>query len=429
MSLFISAGSGSRALKWYGVKFNLLTSDPAGVRIGDMELHKQQPITSKMKRCLLGDNGIVNYYLHPTNSLLKADDSAANLTGADGQWMVEVPQHFFKEEIVDNWLFWCFAQVAIPGYTVIPKHYVSAGEACIQRSTSKLACVINPAVDFRGGNNTVAWDAATNSLLGKPATSFSRTQGRGYAAARGAGWIMDNPITYNAWRRLMFTEFATRNIQVDFTNTLLGGMRQGGLGPGVTNANGTEWSNYNGYNPFINVGVTASLGNASGVIDVVVSNFGGIGISRTHQVPSYRGIENPWGHTWKWLDGYNIWAQTVAEGSKTLLYYRNQTSGLADDTAAGYTLAGELSRVEAWAKTMLPGHLFPSVAGGIGTGSTTFWCDYFYTNAVSSFGWRAPIVGGTASAGSTAGPVYVNTYYAASIAGTTIGSRLCFLGA
>lgn len=429
MGLFITAGNGSRALKWYGVKFNLLTSDPAGVRIGDMDLHKLQPITGKMKRCLLLDNGIVNYYLHPTNSALKADETAANLTGADGQWMVEIPQHYFKEEIVDNWLYWSFSVVAIPGYSLIPKHYVSAGEATLQRSTSKLSCVINPAADYRGGNNTVAWDAATNSLLGKPATSFSRTQGRTFAAARGAGWIMDNPITYNAWRRLMFTEFATRNVQVTFTNTLLGGMRQGGMGPGVTNADGTEWNNYNGYNPFVNVGVTASLGNASGVIDVAVPNFGGAGISRTHQVPSYRGIENPWGHTWKWLDGYNIWAQTVAEGSKTLLYYRNQTSGLADDTAAGYTLAGELSRVENWAKNMLPGHLFPSVAGGTGTGSTTFWCDYFYTNAVSSFGWRAPIVGGTAIWGSHAGPVCVNTSYAASNANTNIGSRLCFLGA
>ncbi len=430
MGLYISAGGGTRISKWYGIEWDNVASAPEGIRIGDLGLHRTQPITGKFRRCVLLDNGAVNYYLHPTNSILKADGSAANLTGADGQWMVEVPAHYFKEEIVGDKLRWQFSEGALPGYTLIPKHYVSAGQACIQRSTSKLSCVINPAVDYRGGNNTAAaWDAATNSLLGKPASNFSRTQGRTFAAARGAGWIMDNPITYNAWRRLMFAEFATRNIQLPFTNTLVDGMRQGGLGAGVTAAVSAEWTAFNSQNPFINIGVTASLGNASGVVDVAVPDFGGTGISRTHQVPSFRGIENPYGHIWTWLDGYNIWAQTVAEGGKTLLYYRNQATGLVDGTSAGYTLAGELARTASWVKTMLPGHLFPAIAGGAGTGSTTYWCDNFYTNADTSFGWRAPAVGGSAINGAYAGPVCVYSYNAASTASSIIGSRLCFLGA
>jgi hypothetical protein len=430
MSLFITTGSGSRQVKWYGVEFDLLSGDPAGVRIGDLNLHRLQPIARRMARCTLLDTGQVNYYLHPTNSALKADGSAANLTGVDGQFMTEVPAHYFKEELFETKLRWSFSETWIVGYIYIPKHYVSAGEACRQWSTDKLSCVVNASADYRGGANTVAWDAAANTLLGKPTTNLSRTSARAYAANRGAGWILEIPTIYNAWRRLMFAEFATRNMQLTFNAAMtVDGFRQGGLGAGVTNADGSEWNNFNGYNPFINIGATASLGNASGVIDVSVIDFGGAGINRTHQVPSYRGIENPWGHIWKWLDGYNILAQTVAEGSKTLLYYRDQRTGLADDTAVGYTLAGELSRAEGWAKNMLPGHLFPSQAGGGGTGSTTFWCDYFYTDAVTNFGWRAPFVGGHANTGSSAGPVYVNTTFAASSAYTSVGSRLCYLGA
>jgi hypothetical protein len=162
---------------------------------------------------------------------------------------------------------------------------------------------------------------------------------------------------------------------------------------------------------------------------VDVPNFGGAGVTRSFSVPSWRGIENPFGHIWKWLDGYNLWVQTAAEGGKSLLYFKNTPTGLVDDTSVGYTLAGELPRAEGWVKSLLGGHLFPAIVGGAGTGSTTYWCDYFYTNAATSWGWRAPFVGGNASSGSTAGLVCVNTHYGASSAATTVGSRLCFLGA
>lgn len=257
-------------------------------------------------------------------------------------------------------------------------------------------------------------------MLGRPVTAITRTNFRTYAANRGAGWILENPIIYNAWRRLLYAEYATRNIQQAFNATpTVGGYRQGGLGPGVTEASG--W-NANGYNPFIAIGVTAPLGNATGYV-TVSNSFG------THQVPSYRGIENPFGHIWKWLDGYNINIQTAAGGGKSLLYYRNETTGLADDTATGYTLAGELGRTAGYVNNMLANHLFPTLAGGSGSGSTTLWCDYFYTDPVNYSGWRAPFVGGPADEGALAGPVYVHAYCAASYAIANIGSRLCFLGA
>ena len=420
MGLIISRGT-SRSVAWYGVEFDLTASTPEAVRTGDLALHISQPIASLMRRCTLNDNGTVNYYLGASNSLKKENGSTdATLTGADGQFMVEIPEHYFREEFTATKQKWAFSLSWIPGSILIPKHYVSAGEANMQRSTSKLSCVINAATDYRGGDNTSAWDGGSYSLLGRPVTSISRTNFRTYAANRGAGWILENPIAYNAWRRLLYAEYASRNIQQAYTATpTVEGYRQGGLGPGVTAASG--WGG-NGYNPFIAIGVTASLGNATGYVSVS-NDFG------THQVPSYRGIENPFGHIWKWLDGYNMNIQTAGDGGKSLLYFRNETTGLADDTATGYTLAGEMGRAAGYVNSMLPGHLFPTLAGGSGSGSTTLWCDYFYTDVVSYAGWRAPVVGGAAAASADAGPVYVNTRYAASLTTPDIGSRLCFLGA
>lgn len=416
----------------YGIRWSVDNQDPNGLRTGNAALHRTNPIQSKMRRCVLLDSGAVNYYLGPTDSALKEDGSAANLTGTDGQWMVEVPAHWTKSvhsALCEDWSFSMIRQSGA-GWEYIPKHYVSAGEANLQRSTSKLSCVVNTSADYRGGNNNATNDANEKTLLGRPASAFSRTSGRTYAANRGTGWVMDVPVTYNAWRRLMFCEYGTRNIQLAFNATLTAqGYRQGGLGDGVTTAFSSEWSNFNGYNPFIPIGATTSLGNASGEVSVSVTNFGGAGVNRTFSVPSYRGIEHPWGHIWTWIDGYNIWAQTVAEGSKTILYTKKSVTGLADGTATGYTLVGELPRSSNYMRNSFKGHLFPSAVGGTGSGSTTFYCDYFYTDATTSFGWRAPVVGGYAVAGSSAGPVYVGTNYAASSTDALLGSRLCFLGA
>ncbi|MEI7844720.1 MAG: hypothetical protein WCK35_02850 [Chloroflexota bacterium] len=420
MGLIISRGT-SRTIDWYDIEFDLTASTPEAVRIGDVTMHQNQPIASLMRRCTLLDNGTVNYYLGASNSLKKENGTTdATLSGADGQFMVEIPLHYFREEITTTKVRWRFSLSWFPGAVTIPKHYVSAGEANLQRSTSKLSCLITTSTDYRGGDNTSGWDGGSYSLLGRPVTLISRTNFRTYAANRGSGWILENPIVYNAWRRLLYAEYGTRNIQQAYNATpTVGGYRQGGLGPGVTEATG--WA-ANSYNPFIAIGVTASLGNATGYVSV--SNAFG-----THQVPSYRGIENPFGHIWKWLDGYNMNIQSAGGGGKSLLYYRNETTGLADDTATGYTLAGEMGRAPGYVNSMLPGHLFPTLAGGTGSGSTTLWCDYFYTDVVGASGWRAPLVGGAADAGANAGPVDVFTFNAASSASAYFGSRLCFLGA
>ena len=70
------------------------------------------------------------------------------------------------------------------------------------------------------------------------------------------------------------------------------------------------------------------------------------------------------------------------------------------------------------------GDIMPLV---VGAGSTTFFCDYFYTNIPSSGeAERGVLFGGHASSGASAGFVYADTAYAPTSAPAHFGSRLCF---
>ena len=68
----------------------------------------------------------------------------------------------------------------------------------------------------------------------------------------------------------------------------------------------------------------------------------------------------------------------------------------------------------------------PSVVGG---GSSTYFCDYHYTNIPTTEALRGVLFGGRANNGSTAGFAFANSYNAPSYTDALIGSRLCFIPA
>jgi hypothetical protein len=412
--------------QWYGIRRLKGQSSTALTRIGNMDLHKAVgglPIQNKMRRCLVLD-GEVNYYLDSANSLLKDGGAAAILDGTDGNVMIEIPQHYarFWEETVGSDIYQnaAVSEYALQGFTLIEKHYISAYEASLNRTTNKLASVVNLTEDYRGGNNTSAWDAAVNSLLGKPVTNLTRPNERAYAAAIGTGWCEEPFEFMSPWRWLAMIEYANTNIQLAVNNTLTAeGYRQGGLGDGVTTANGTEWSNFNSYNPFIPCGTTNSLGNRSGEVSLTVTDFGGAGVDRTFKVPSYRGIENPFGHIYKRIDGINI----NRAGGKVLAYGKKGVTGFVDDTATGYTLLGEMPYTSDYILNVMfsNGVILPETNGG---GATSGFADYYY--APSSVGWKAPLSSALAAYATYGGLAIVLANSSAAYALTYFGLRLCF---
>ena len=71
------------------------------------------------------------------------------------------------------------------------------------------------------------------------------------------------------------------------------------------------------------------------------------------------------------------------------------------------------------------GEIIPDVVGG---GSTTYFCDYHYTNIPSSGEvLRGVLFGGNASDGAGAGLAYASSAIAPSNANANVGSRLCFI--
>lgn len=432
MGLLIGVGATQPTFpydQYYGIEYDVTVSNPDSLtRIGKMELHKSLPCQSGMRRCLLNDDGSVNYYLGDTDSTKRDTGSAANLTGADGMVMVEMPDMYVRFEHDGNKRRTLFSIYALPGFAKWSKMYGSAYEASLNRTNNKLSSVVNTTADYRGGVNTASWDGTYRSLLGMPATNINLTSFRTYARNRGANW---NCNTYEFQKRaywMFVVEYATLNSQKAFNAELNSeGYHQGGLGDGVTTLNYSKWGTFNSYNPFIPCGTTNSLGNKTGIVSFTMPTEYDA-TKPVVSVPSYRGIENPFGHIWKITDGVKFMIQSEADGGKSLIYVCDNPANYSSSGVTGYELRGELPRSEGYVKTICHGEHGDILPTAVGAGSTSYFCDFFYTSIPESgTAERACFFGGLASYGAYAGFVFAVSAYSASLAHANCGSRLCFM--
>lgn len=399
----------------YGVEWDTASSSPDGVRVGNMQLHRELPVQSGMRGVVLDNNGGVYYYHEPT---------AWKMTFASKDYasMVEIPDHWYRIYITGTKFKMMLSSIPLPGYKHISKFYIGSSEAQMLRSLGLLMSDKTNSTDTRGGDNTAEWDGTYRSLLGRPVTNLTRDQFRQAARKRGSGWEM---YTYNAHKILFWlfaVEYATLDSQKPFNAQKdANGFAQGGLGPGPTQM--TDWTNFNKINPLIPCGYTNEFGNGSGEKAYVVKNASG-GTHATLMANRYRGIENPFGHIWKYTDGANIQV-TTGDAGLSILWTTDDPSNFSDTSYTGYNKKGNICRTNGYAKKMLLGEDGDIVATEIGGSSSTYWCDYYYTNT-SANRMQVVLVGGNADGGSNAGLANVRTDYAPSAAGRDIGSRLCF---
>lgn len=413
---------------YYGIEWDITVSNPKPKRIGRLDLHQTLPLQRKMRRCLLKDDGTVNYYLGDSDSTLRDTGAAADLSGADGMYMVELPDVYVRFEKDGNICRCLMSELALPGFHLWRKDYVSAVEATVERSTMKLASVVNATEDYRGGNNQADWDGLSKSQLGMPATSISVTNFRAYARNRGRSeW---NCYLYQTHKKLWWlfaVEYCNFNSQDGFNAELTqDGLRQGGLGAGVTTLNSTKWSNFCGYYPVIPCGTTNSLGNHSGVVEYTLPAEYDPDVETKVEVPSYRGVENPFGHIFKWADGCKVKVTTGTGGVIKFLFCDNPDDFSSANSEENYVLRGYLPRIlSGYVKQLIlgdDGEMMPLELGG---SNTTFFCDYFWTNPFSA-GIYAVAFGGRALDGTFAGFVCALTYNTLTSAFANFGSRLCF---
>lgn len=399
----------------YGVEWDTASSSPDGVRVGNMQLHRDLPVQSGMRGVVLDNNGGVYYYHEPT---------AWKMTFASKDYasMVEIPDHWYKLYIIGTKFRMMLSSIPLPGYKHISKFYIGSSEAQMLRSLGLLMSDKTNSTDTRGGDNTSEWDNTYRSLLGCPVTNLTRDQFRQAARKRGSGWEM---YTYNAHKTLFWlfaVEYATLDSQKPFNAQKdANGFAQGGLGPGPTQM--TDWTNFNKINPLIPCGYTNEFGNGSGEKAYVVTNASG-GTHATLMANRYRGIENPFGHIWKYTDGANIQV-TTGDAGLSILWTTDDPSNFSDTSYTGYNKKGNICRTNGYAKKMLLGEDGDIVATEIGGSSSTYWCDYYYTNT-SANRMQVVLVGGYADGGSYAGLAFVNANNAPSAAYRYVGSRLCF---
>lgn len=399
----------------YGVEWDTASSSPDGVRVGNMQLHRDLPVQSGMRGVVLDNNGGVYYYHEPT---------AWKMTFASKDYasMVEIPDHWYKLYIIGTKFRMMLSSIPLPGYKHISKFYIGSSEAQMLRSLGLLMSDKTNSTDTRGGDNTSEWDNTYRSLLGCPVTNLTRDQFRQAARKRGSGWEM---YTYNAHKTLFWlfaVEYATLDSQKPFNAQKdANGFAQGGLGPGPTQM--TDWTNFNKINPLIPCGYTNEFGNGSGEKAYVVKNASG-GTHATLMANRYRGIENPFGHIWKYTDGANIQV-TTGDAGLSILWTTDDPSNFSDTSYTGYNKKGNICRTNGYAKKMLLGEDGDIVATEIGGSSSTYWCDYYYTNT-SANRMQVVLVGGDAVSGSYAGLANVHASNAPSAAYRNVGSRLCF---
>lgn len=405
----------------YGVEWDMASSSPDGKRVGNMQLHRELPVQSKMRRCLLDRDGGVKEYL----------DNELSWGGSylDYAVMTEIPEHWYKLYFNGTKFRKMLSEIPLPGYKHVDKFYISTYEARMYRTDNLLCSAAGASklsdpnsTNFRGGDNTAEWDDTYRSLLGRPVTNLTRDQFRQAARKRGSGWEM---YTYNAHKILFWlfaVEYATLDSQKPFNAQKdANGFAQGGLGPGPTQM--TDWTNFNNANPLIPCGYTNEFGNGSGEKAYVVKNASG-GTHATLMANRYRGIENPFGHIWKYTDGANIQV-TTGDSGLSILWTTDDPSNFSDTSYTGYDKKGNICRTNGYAKKMLLGEDGDIVATEVGGSSSTYWCDYYYTYTQANR-LQVVLVGGAAGHGSDAGLASVDTNYAPSGATRYFGSRLCF---
>ena len=439
---------------WYGIRWAESTNTVE--RIGKPKLHQTLPLQSQMRRCMLQDDGTVYKYISNSNPFEYEDGTTAHYDGSDGQVMVEIPayHHECGNETINGVQYNYIKLYPDINLGVTSKKcYIGAFElvqnnsdnnsakgcsvsmldlSAMQITTSTTSVnaadvqYLSDAATYRNYNYNNTDTTSVKCSYGRPTTNRSRSIFRDMCKRRGTNWSQQSWDAYNSLLRLYFVEYANFNSQESFNSLLTAdGYKQGGLGIGVTNANGSQWNSFNEYNSFIPCGLTIGLGNNSGYVSYVFATGEWTSsASYTTYVNSYRGIELPFGHVWKFIDGLNRQG-SVDENQATIekIYICNDVSKFAENAATGYTLVS-------YTAPRTGGNVGGIVLDKEGTfwpkpGGSTIYGDYFY-NAYANAVWYTLYAGGGAYGGSCAGLLCFDAGGGASSAAARVGSRLLY---
>lgn len=398
---------------WYGVSWSETSSNPDCTRIGNMDMHRTLPIQSMMKPFAFNcgqphfkdqyvpvkENFTSGQYSHNVNDSLS---QAAN----DVNIMIKIPEFWYTDDYDFNTkthnLKIC--QHAKSGWNHHKEAYVSAYEL----------------YNLNG--------RAISKRENIPTVNFTRANGRTWARANGfdgeAKWNLYTYEEHRAICHLFLVEYATRNSQKAVNTTLtVEGFRQGGLGSGCTT--GTATINGATTYSFIPTGSSDSLGSGSGEVTVTIQQTDSSGHNTstiTRKCNRYRGIENPFGHVWKYTDDiisiYGGGYRTQYKSIKPEQFANNKNTSYKPLTTA-IVVTGHKTEIRA-----TPTCDFFAAACTNGSEST-YWCDYNWDNTDTSE--HCLLIGGRSDDGGPAGLFALSSAHGVDASYASVGSRLTYL--
>jgi len=400
--LYETAGAGVEDY-WYGFEMTKGQTDGQVTKIkGDGVPTGSYPVSDKFYPAVVNEDASINYELNPNNLTQKKDGSASDLSGADGDAKVIMPEYYYKFELEGNTVRFKESPYALEGFTRLPTSYwgIFPGD---EDGNGK----------FRSRSNVT------------PLTNKTRPYYRGISSAKGTGWCMEPFWWYMIHYFTAVSYFGNLNSQ-EF------------LGEGATNAASGDWSGYNGYYPvwtsdgsaassYGSGTVTSTPANANeanlvnGQIPVTVSSWGDGTKTLNTNIAVMWWVRDMFGHTLKFQDGINInYTSTAAE-----VYICKNPAHFADDTTTNYEKLADIAENSGYISEFVAGTILPAV-GGVAGSSSEHCGDRHYSLGLSS-GWRVAQFGGSLSYGSSAGLLCSYFNSASGSDAPSFGARLCWV--
>lgn len=402
----IAAGY-STDLTYGSFSWDTATASPAAVAGGPTApvvttLHK------RMRRCVVNDAGVRQYYLRATDSTKKEDGTPANLDGTDGQVMVEVPKFYSAATLTGTILKFEVSEYPRPGLTLDPAfvkdgvevdyRYYGAYDACFLDATDGLhKSGLN--LDSASALIDLNADKLASVAGAYPLVGVTRASFRKLAANRGAFWHQLDFSLFAAVRLLYLVEYQTFYAQAV-------------LGAGNTNSSYLASSSLQTDSPHTIAGASNSLGNTS----TNTTTGAGTDAKPGTSFMSYRGIENFFGNCWSFLDGINVNIGVVGT-----VYWTNDRRKFADDTSVGMQLISSTAPTAGGYISATSPSAFLIASSVVGGSSSTFLTDIWYGSTTLN---RVVLGGGGAHYAVAAGVCAVFASFGSTYALRDVGGRL-----
>jgi len=371
--------------------WNTLTSSPDSVNGRSQVV---VGVHDKMRGCVLNADGTVNYYLNPVDWSEKDDGTASDLTGTDGNVMVEIPKFYYRVVYAGSLVTWEISATAQSGFVVHPAfikdgvevdfRYYGAYDACVF-DDSATAYISGLNYDNNDDANGVGVDvtASTGDKLASvkgiyPMVGLTRAEFRALAANVGTGWRQLDFALWSAVQMLYLIEY-----QSFYSQDI--------LGAGNTNGSYSGSSDDQDDSPHTIAGAGDSLGSGS----TNTTTGAGVDAKPGTSFMKYRGIENFYGNCWNWADGIN-----VNVGATGNVHVTNTRADFADNVSTNMELVTDsLTTGSNYISALLPADPY-FLASAVSGSSSTYITDRHYGSASSD---RVVLVGGDASGGAVAG--------------------------